>query len=78
VQSDKPSNNEGLSDTAAASAKPKKQSKKDRRFTLEQAAAYASEQKGRNVSPSTLKANAKTYGFEIRERGSGMYALIDS
>ncbi|MFZ4558129.1 MAG: hypothetical protein ACOYN8_17325 [Pseudanabaena sp.] len=70
-----------MSDTAAATTKPKstkKQSKKDKRFTAEQAAAYYSAQSGKPLSASSLKANAKKYGFEIRELRSGMYALIDS
>ncbi len=72
---------EALSDAIASTAKPKstkKQSKKDKRFTAEQAAAYYSEQSGKPMSAATLKANAKKYGFEIKERGSGLYALIDS
>jgi len=71
-----------LSDAAdAASVSPKatkKQSKKDRRFTLEEAADYYSARSGKPMSPKTLKANASKYGFEIRERRSGLYALIDS
>ena len=73
-----------LSDAAAASAKPKttkKQSKKsdaDRRFTADEAATYHSEKSGKPLSASSLKSNAKMYGFMIKERGSGLYALIDS
>ena len=68
----------------AATAKPKvtkKRSKKsgaDRRFTAEEAAEYYSAQSGKPLSASSLKANAKKYGFEIKERRSGLYALIDS
>ena len=74
---------ETLSDAIAATDKPKaskKQSTKsdaDRRFTLDEAAQYYSEQSGKPMSAKTLKANAKKYGFQIKERGSGMYAIID-
>lgn len=84
MQSNKPSNDEALSDAIAATAKPKspkrsaKSKESGKRFTLEEAAAYYSEQSGKPMSAATLKANAKKYGFEIRERGSGLYALIDS
>ena len=73
-----------LSDTIAATTKPKttkKQSKKsdpDKRFTADEAAKYYSAQSGKALSASSLRTNAKKYGFEIKERGSGLYALIDS
>lgn len=76
--------NEGLSDAIAATTKPKttkKQSKKsdpDKRFTADEAAKYYSAQSGKALSASSLRTNAKKYGFEIKERGSGLYALIDS
>ena len=74
-------------DAIASIAKPKaskKQSTKsdaDRRFTLQEAvdfynSAHPSDRPLRKAS--SLKQNAKMYGFEIKERGSGLYALIDS
>ncbi len=75
---------ETLSNAIAATAKPKSRAKRSakskesgKRFTLEEAATYYSEKSGKPMSAATLKANAKKYGFEIRERGSGLYALID-
>lgn len=75
---------ETLSNEIAATAKPKstkKKSKKsdaNRRFTADQAAKYYSEQSGKPLSASSLRANATKYGFKVWERGSGLYILIDS
>ena len=75
---------ETLSDAIAATDKPKAaatdkpKSDTDKRFTAEQAAAYYSVQSGKPLKASSLKQNAKMYGFMIKERGSGMYALIDT
>jgi hypothetical protein len=78
--------NEGLSDEIAATAKPKstkKQSTKsdaDRRFTLDEAVNFynSTHPSDRPLKANSLKQNAKLYGFMIKERGSGMYALVDS
>lgn|GEM_PF-3123942 len=50
----------------------------DKRFTADEAAKYYSEKSGKSLSVSSLRTNAKKYGFMIKEKGSGMYALIDS
>ena len=70
----------------AATANPKstkKQSTKsdaDRRFTLQEAVDFynSAHPSDRPLKANSLKQNAKMYGFMIKERGSGMYALIDS
>lgn len=49
----------------------------DKRFTSMAAAAYYKEKSGQPLKVTTLIANAKKYGFVIKERGSGLYALID-
>ncbi len=50
----------------------------DKRFTADEAAKYYSEKSGKSLSVSSLRTNAKKYGFMIKEKGSGLYALIDS
>ncbi|ELS34824.1 MULTISPECIES: hypothetical protein [Pseudanabaena] len=50
----------------------------DKRFTADEAAKYYSEKSGKSLSMSSLRTNAKKYGFMIKEKGSGLYALIDS
>ena len=70
-------------DTIVATAKPKatkKQSTKvdtGKRFTSMAAAAYYRQKTGQPLKETTLIANAKKYGFVIKEKGSGLYALID-
>jgi hypothetical protein len=78
--------NETLSDAIAATAKPKLTKKRstksdaDRRFTLDEAVNFynSTHPSDRPLKANSLKQNAKMYGFIIKERGSGMYALIDS
>lgn len=73
-------------DTIAATAKtkstnkPSKKSDADRRFTLQEAVDFynSAHPSDRPLKTNSLKQNAKMYGFMIKERGSGMYALIDS
>ena len=70
-------------DAIAATDKPKstkKQSTKvdtGKRFTSMAAAAYYRQKTGQPLKETTLIANAKKYGFVIKEKGSGLYALID-
>jgi hypothetical protein len=71
---------------SAATAKPKSTKKRsaksdaDRRFTLQEAVDFynSAHPSDRPLKTNSLKQNAKLYGFMIKERGSGMYALIDS
>jgi hypothetical protein len=68
-------------DAIAATAKPKSTKKQaDRRFTLQEAVDFynSAHPSDRPLKANSLKQNAKMYGFMIKERGSGMYALIDS
>ena len=70
-------------DAIAATTNPKstkKQSTKvdtGKRFTSMTAAAYYTQKTGQPLKETTLIANAKKYGFVIKEKGSGLYALID-
>ena len=50
----------------------------DRRFTAKEAAEYYSAKSGKPMSDFSLSKNAKKYGFLILEKGSGLYALIES
>lgn len=78
---EKPLPFKGLSDAIAATAKPKSTKKQaDRRFTLQEAVDFynSAHPSDRPLKANSLKQNAKMYGFMIKERGSGMYALIDS
>jgi hypothetical protein len=75
-----------VNDAIAATAKPKstkQQSTKsdaNRRFTLDEAVNFynSTHPSDRPLKANSLKQNAKMYGFIIKERGSGLYALIDS
>ncbi len=60
--------------------KPSKKSDADRKFTLQEAVDFynSAHPSDRPLKTNSLKQNAKMYGFMIKERGSGMYALIDS
>jgi hypothetical protein len=60
--------------------KTKKQSTKsdgDKRFTLQEAVDFYNSAHDRPVNANSLSKNAKSYGFMIKDRGSGMYVLID-
>ena len=48
-----------------------------KRFTIQEAIAYYTKKSGKPLSETSFKQNAKQYGFAIKERGSGKYALID-
>ena len=50
---------------------------KGKRFTAMAAAAYYTQKTGQPLKETTLITNAKKYGFVIKEKGSGLYALID-
>lgn len=68
-------------DAIAATAKPKSTKKQDdRRFTLQEAVDFynSAHPSDRPLKANSLKQNAKMYGFMIKERGSGLYALIES
>jgi hypothetical protein len=75
-----------VNDAIAATAKPKSTKKPstksdaDRRFTLQEAVDFynSAHPSDRPLKTNSLKQNAKMYGFMIKERGSGMYALINS
>lgn len=77
---------ETFTDAIAATAKPKSNKKRsaksdaDRRFTLQEAVDFynSAHPSDRPLKANSLKQNAKMYGFMIKERGSGLYALIDS
>ncbi len=74
-----------VNNAIAATAKPKSTKKPstksdaDRRFTLQEAVDFynSAHPSDRPLKANSLKQNAKIYGFMIKERGSGMYALID-
>jgi hypothetical protein len=73
-------------DAIAATGKPKSTKKRsaksdaDRRFTLQEAVDFynSAHPSDRPLKANSLKQNAKMYGFMIKERGSGLYTLIDS
>jgi len=69
-------NNDDLVGKAIASTEPR-ENLADKRFTSMAAAAYYRGKSGQPLKVTTLIANAKKYGFVIKERGSGLYALID-
>ena len=73
-----PINPDAITSTAKPTTKQSKKSDADRKFTAEQAAEYYSEQSGKALSASSLRANATKYGFKVWQRGSGLYVLIDS
>ena len=50
----------------------------DKRFTAKEAAEYYSAESGKSLGETTLKTNARKYGFVILEKGSGLYALIEA
>ena len=66
--------------TVKSTNKPSKKSDADRRFTLQEAVDFynSAHPSDRPLKANSLKQNAKMYGFMIKERGSGMYALTDS
>ena len=69
------------SQNAVAIAPTKKQKAKslaDERFTVSEAIAYYFQKSGKQLSERSFTQNAKKYGFAIKERGSGLYALIES
>lgn len=49
----------------------------DKRFTAMAATAYYRVTTGQPLKETTLIANSKKYGFKIKEKGSGLYALIN-
>ena len=68
--------NDDLVGKAIASTEPI-ENLADKRFTAMAAAAYYRQTSGQPLKQTTLVANAKKYGFVIKERGSGLYALLD-
>ena len=71
---------EAIAATAKPTNKPSRKSDTDRRFTLHEAVDFynSAHPSDRHLKANSLKQNAKMYGFMIKKRGSGMYALIDS